>query len=143
MILVHSGRDFKCLIIVNFSLANRAERDALTIFYHISSGIQQLYGVVQSGLRENFVNVFFFGEWDIYFFLSVKKDFRFDSSFCDEAGNVIDRLSPLAALWHCAFRAPTHWFISASSCACRRNSAPVESLEADGMVSKKMYLDRQ
>lgn len=65
---------------------------------------------------------------NIYFFLSVKKDFRFDSSFCDDAGNVIDRLSPLAALWHCVFSAPTHWFISASSCACRRNSAPVESL---------------
>lgn len=65
---------------------------------------------------------------NIYFFLRVKNDFRFDSSLADEAGNVIERLSPLAALWHCAFRAPTHWFISASSCACSRNSAPVDSL---------------
>lgn len=72
----------------------------------------------------------------IYFFLSVKKDFRFDSSFCEEAGKVIDRLSPLAALWHCVLRAPTHWFISASSCACRRNSAPVESLWEKWMEEK-------
>lgn len=67
---------------------------------------------------------------DIYFFLRVKNDFRFDSSLADDAGNVIERLSPLAALWHCVFRAPTHWFISASSCACSRNSAPVDSLQS-------------
>lgn len=63
-----------------------------------------------------------------YFFLRVKKDLRFGSSFCDEAGNVCDRLS--APVWSlCAFSEPTHCCISESSWACNKNSPPFESLK--------------
>lgn len=65
---------------------------------------------------------------NIYFFFRVKNDFRFDSSFCEEAGSVCERPSPPEELWHCTLSAPTHWFNSASSWACRRNSAPFDNL---------------
>lgn len=78
-----------------------------------------------------FHNLFtLFGKWNIYFFFSVKNDFFLFSSFCwcDEAGSVWERLSLPDADWHCAFNALTHWFSSASSCACNKNSLPFTNL---------------
>lgn len=65
-----------------------------------------------------------------YFFLRVKKDRRLGSSFCEEAGNVCDRLS--APVWsHWAFNEPTHCCISESSCDCNKNSPPFDSLKEE------------
>lgn len=67
---------------------------------------------------------------NIYFFFSVKKDFFLVSSFCwcDDAGNVCERLSLPDAVWHWAFSAATHCCNSASSCACNKYSLPLTNL---------------
>lgn len=63
-----------------------------------------------------------------YFFLRVKKLRRLESSFCAEAGNVCERDGPDASASACALMRDIHVFISVSSWACSRNSAPLSSL---------------
>lgn len=64
-----------------------------------------------------------------YVFFNVKKLRRLESSFCAEAGSVCDREGPdeSASAW--ALMRDIHPFMSESSWACRRNSAPLSNLK--------------
>lgn len=66
---------------------------------------------------------------NIYFFFRVKNDRFFGSSFCDVAGNVIERPSPPVKTSDCCFNACTHCCISVSSWACNKNSPPFVNLK--------------
>lgn len=64
-----------------------------------------------------------------YTFLRVKKLRRLGSSFWPLAGSVCERLGPADSLLQCAVTPDTQLFISASSCAWNKNSAPVTNLQ--------------
>lgn len=72
-------------------------------------------------------------ENNIYFFFSVKKLLRFGSSLrSPEAGSVWEREGPAdPSRSHCTLICCTHAFISSSSRAWNRYSAPFASLQND------------